>query len=96
MNDATLIRNVAKTKSEMQNCYQDLKDRAGEVQFTTCFIAEFDSHGNRDVFHLSSKSIGSDEEFISCAKKILEDFSSPGLSRNAFLVHAYHFYLSSE
>ncbi len=91
-----LINRFRQTKIGMQKCYQDLYERIGEIEFKTCFMAGYDSDGNRDVFHFSSKDVQVDEQFISCGKIVLDLFFIRNLVKNAFIIHSYHFYVSEK
>jgi hypothetical protein len=92
LNHQFLQSKISKSRDEMQECYNDLRERMGDIEFNTCFIAGFDSQGSRDIFHFSSKSPSVDEAFISCGSKIMDRLMASMSSRDVVVVHTYQFY----
>lgn len=92
----SLIAEIGATTTQMQQCYEEFKDRTGHEEFNTCLVVGVDYSGNVDFFNFSSEEVQVDQGLINCAQKVTSSIPYSQYGKNFILIQSYQFYVSSK
>jgi hypothetical protein len=89
-----LLRNLAATSTGMQGCYEELKQRTGIEEFSTCLVVGIDRYGKQEFFNFHSREVELDDKFLTCAQSVTKSIPFEKYGRNYILLQSYQFYVT--
>lgn len=90
---AGLVQEMAKTHRDMQLCYEDFRYRSAQEEFSTCLVVGVNREGIREFLNFGSQEVELDDQFLSCALKVVESVPYENFGTNYVLIQSYQFYL---
>jgi hypothetical protein len=89
-----LVKELAKTRVGIQQCYEDFGSRSDYKEFSTCMVVGVDKEGGLDFYNFGSREVGLDNKFIDCAKAVTKSISFSKYGKNYILIQSYQFFVT--